>query len=81
MHGRRSLACLGALCIVALTRCASNDVQTSFIHDPLSAFPAQATFSWDAAANKLPAYERIAAARRDTAGPRPSLRDFSSSPV
>lgn len=61
MLARRSLILLAALGAAALTGCASDDLQTSFIHDPLSPFPAQATFSWDASANKLPAYERIEA--------------------
>ena len=61
MLARRFLAILGTLGLVALAGCASDDVQASVVHDPLSRFPSQATFSWDAAANKLPADERLAA--------------------
>jgi Domain of unknown function (DUF4136) len=49
----RSAPCL--LAAALLLACASNDaipVSTNF--DPLVRFPAEATFVWDAAANKLP---------------------------
>ena len=72
MLARRSLAFLGTRGVVALAGCA-DDVQTSFVHDPLSAFPAQGTFSWDAAANKLPADERIAALDLD-----PQIREAAN---
>ena len=80
MLARRSLAFLGALGAVALA-CASDDFQTSFIHDPLSEFPSQATFRWDAAANKLPADQRIAALDldpliREAANQQFSLRGY-----
>jgi len=61
MLARRFLALLGVMSLLALIGCASDGVETSVVHDPLVAFPSQATFSWDAAANKLPADERIAA--------------------
>ena len=77
MLARRFLAFFGALGVVALTGCASDDVQTSFIHDPLSAFPAQATFRWDSAANKLPAYERIAALDLDPLIREAANQEFS----
>ncbi len=77
MLARRFLAFFGALGVVALTSCASDDVQTSFIHDPLSAFPAQGTFSWDAAANKLPAAERIAALDLDPLIREAANQEFS----
>lgn len=59
MFVRRSIAFLGALGVVALVGCASDDVQTSVVFDPLSAFPATATYVWDARANKLPDDDRI----------------------
>jgi Domain of unknown function (DUF4136) len=61
MLARRSFALFGALGLVALAGCASDDLQTSTVFDPLSQFPAQATYSWDTAANRLPSDDRIAA--------------------
>lgn len=61
MPDRRPLFGLGALCLAALIGCASNDVQTSTVYDPLSPFPVQGTFRWDDAANKLPGDDRIQA--------------------
>ncbi len=61
MLTRRSLLGLVALCLVAIVGCASDDLQTSTVFDPLTQFPAAATFSWEAAANKLPSDERIRA--------------------
>ena len=48
-----------AICAL-LIGCSSDGIQVSTTFDPLSAFPAQATFVWDDAANKLPADPRIA---------------------
>ena len=61
MPDQRPLFGLGALCLAALIGCASNDVQTSTVYDPLSPFPVQGTFRWDDAANKLPGDDRIQA--------------------
>lgn len=61
MPARRSLLGLAALCLLALVGCASDDLQTSTVFDPLSQFPDEATLRWDDAANKLPDDERIRA--------------------
>ncbi len=58
---RRSFMALVLSGLVALAGCASDDLQTSTLFDPLTRFPDEATFSWDAASNKLPGYDRIAA--------------------
>ncbi len=45
----------GPLFLVLLSAaCASGGIPVNSTHDPLARFPAQATFSWDVAANKLP---------------------------
>ncbi len=77
MFARRSLLGLGALCLIALGGCASDDVQTSTLFDPLSQFPAQGTFSWDAAANKLPTDERIQALDLDPLVREAANQEFS----
>ena len=77
MFARRSLFGLGALCLVALVGCASDDVRTSTLFDPLSQFPAQGTFSWDAAANKLPTDERIQALDLDPLIREAANQEFS----
>jgi hypothetical protein len=46
---------------VVMLGCASDGVETSTAFDPLTQFPAQATFLWDSESNKLPADDRIAA--------------------
>jgi hypothetical protein len=43
------------------TGCATDPVETSVTFDPLTAFPAQATYAWDESRNKLPLDERLAA--------------------
>ena len=73
MPDRRPLFGLGALCLAALIGCASNDVQTSTVYDPLSPFPVQGTFRWDDAANKLPGDDRIQALDLD-----PLIRDAAN---
>jgi hypothetical protein len=45
----------------AVIGCASDKIETSVTFDPLTAFPAQATFAWDEARNKLPKDERLLA--------------------
>ena len=49
-HILLALALLAALAV----GCASNDVGVSAAFDPLTAFPRQATYSWDDAANSFP---------------------------
>ena len=57
----RSFA-LGLVTALALAGCASDGgLETSATHDPLTRFPAEATFSWDESGNKLPRDERIQA--------------------
>jgi hypothetical protein len=58
---RRSFVSLVLSGLVALAGCASDDLQTSTLFDPLTRFPDEATFSWDATSNKLPGDDRIAA--------------------
>jgi hypothetical protein len=43
--------------LAALMGCSSTTVRTT--HDPLAVFPAEATWSWDEAANRLPRDERL----------------------
>ena len=46
---------------IVMIGCASDGVETSAAFDPLTQFPAQATFSWDSSSNKLPTDDRIVA--------------------
>jgi hypothetical protein len=46
---------------IIMIGCASDGVETSAAFDPLTQFPAQATFLWDSSSNKLPTDDRIAA--------------------
>jgi hypothetical protein len=52
---------LSSLAAVLLTGagCASDGIEVTTNADPLASFPAQGTFVWDDAANKLPRDERI----------------------
>jgi hypothetical protein len=48
-----------ALCILWQAGCASNSIQTSTTFDPLTAFPAQATYVWDDRASQFPDDPRL----------------------
>jgi len=50
-----------ALLLALLAGCASDGVEVSTTYDPLASFPAQASYAWDDAANKLPAKPRLEA--------------------
>ncbi len=78
MPARSCVLVVGVLCLAALVGCASGDVQTSTVFDPLSQFPAQGTFSWDAAANKLPRDERIQALDLDPLIRAAANQEFAS---
>jgi hypothetical protein len=54
-------ALLSFVLAIAMIGCASDTVETSAAFDPLTRFPAQATFLWDSSSNKLPADDRITA--------------------
>ncbi len=57
----RALLCL-SLCLglgALASGCASDGIDVSTTFDPLTPFPAQATFIWDTAANQLPDDPRI----------------------
>jgi hypothetical protein len=45
----------------SLAGCASDGVEVSTTYDPLTSFPAQATYTWDERANRLPTDPRIVA--------------------
>ena len=58
----RSRAVVSALATVVaacLAGCASDDVGVSTTFDPLSRFPATATYAWDDAARILPENSRV----------------------
>jgi hypothetical protein len=58
----RSLFCKPSLLLtaaLALAGCASDPIDVSTTFDPLTPFPAQATYLWDDAANQLPDDPRI----------------------
>jgi hypothetical protein len=61
MLKRRAMGFLPVTLLAFAIGCASDGIEVSTTFDPLTRFPAQATFAWDAAANELPADERIAA--------------------
>ena len=48
-----------SLLLLLLAGCASNDINASTAFDPLTPFPPQATYTWDAAANRLPKDPRL----------------------
>jgi len=77
MLDRRSTALLGALAVIVLAGCASDDFQTSVVHDPLSSFPPQATYIWDVAADKLPSDDRVAALDLDPLLREAAEREFA----
>jgi hypothetical protein len=52
-------AALAAALFASLAGCASDGIQVSTSFDPLATFPAQATFVWNDAANKLPPDDRL----------------------
>jgi hypothetical protein len=54
------------LAAAALLGCASDPIDVSTTFDPLAQFPAQATYVWDQAANKLPDDPRIASMELDS---------------
>ncbi len=57
---RPRLALLPVLLLLwPLAGCATDDVQVSRTFDPLTAFPAEATYAWDESANQLPQDPRL----------------------
>jgi hypothetical protein len=61
MSQRLSAFTLALLLLGSLAGCASDGVEVSTTYDPLTSFPAQATYRWDERANKLPTDPRIVA--------------------
>jgi hypothetical protein len=57
----RILPAVAALLLIGLAGCASDEFQHGITFDPLTAFPARATFAWDDAANSLPEDARLGA--------------------
>ena len=55
----RRLFVLGFVAQLALIGCASDPIDVSTTFDPLTPFPAQATYLWDESANGLPDDPRI----------------------
>jgi hypothetical protein len=55
-----------SLVLFLLAGCASDKIDASTAFDPLSAFPPQATYTWDAAANRMPDDPRLEAAKVQT---------------
>jgi hypothetical protein len=45
--------------LASLAGCASGGIEVSTTYDPLTSFPAQASYAWDDRANKLPSDPRI----------------------
>jgi hypothetical protein len=48
-----------SLVLLLLAGCASDNIDASTAFDPLTAFPPQATYAWDAAANRMPDDPRL----------------------
>ena len=48
-----------SLVLLLLAGCASDNIDASTAFDPLAPFPAQATYTWDATANRLPSDPRL----------------------
>ena len=60
MTSRYRSATLLAACFTLLVGCASDGIEVSTTFDPLSSFPDQARYTWNAPANKLPTDPRLA---------------------
>jgi hypothetical protein len=56
---RPILSSLAAVLLTAAAGCTSDGIEVTTSADPLATFPAQGTFAWDDAANKLPKDARI----------------------
>jgi hypothetical protein len=54
MLARLLVIALGSALVAVLPGCAKDAIDVSTTFDPLSRFPAQATYVWDTAASKLP---------------------------
>lgn len=65
MHPRRRLSVVLLALGVQLAACASDDVGVSTTFDPLTRFPATATYVWDDAARLLPDDPRVDATATD----------------
>ena len=59
MPDRRHALALAAFWLLQLGGCASDGIDTSTTFDPLTPFPAEATFVWDDRASSLPQDPRI----------------------
>jgi hypothetical protein len=55
----RRFALVMVLVLAGITGCASDPIDVSTTFDPLTPFPARATFLWDESANKLPEDPRL----------------------
>ena len=59
MRSRHAVAALVTVLAACLAGCASDDVGVSTTFDPLTRFPATATYTWDDAARLLPEDPRV----------------------
>lgn len=59
MLRRFHVVTLSFVFLASLAGCASDGVEVSATYDPLTSFPAQASYAWDDRANKLPSDSRI----------------------
>jgi len=60
MLHRLHVVTLSFFFLASLAGCASDGIEVSTTYDPLTSFPAQASYAWDDRANKLPSDPRIA---------------------
>ena len=59
MLHRFHVVTLSFVFLASLAGCASDGIEVSTTYDPLTSFPAQASYEWDDRANKLPSDPRI----------------------
>jgi hypothetical protein len=66
-----------SLVLLLLASCASDNIKASTAFDPLTPFPPQATYTWDAAANRLPKDPRLEELDLDTRIAEAANEEFS----
>jgi hypothetical protein len=59
MFHRFDIFALSLVFLASLAGCASDGIEVSTTYDPLTSFPAKASYAWDDRANKLPTDPRI----------------------
>jgi hypothetical protein len=78
MPHRFHVVALSFVFLASIAGCASDGIEVSTTYDPLTSFPAQASYAWDDRANKLPSDPRIVELDLDPLVKRAAEEEFAA---